>query len=85
MDDLLTAKEAARKLKVTERTLKTWLREGKLHGLKAGRAWRIRESDLRAFLERQTDEDMDDIAAAEEALADPVRIPHDQVRRELGL
>jgi excisionase family DNA binding protein len=85
MEDLLTVKEAATKLKVSERTIKNWLRQGTLHGLKAGKVWRIKESELEAFLEGQTEEDLDDAAALNEALADPVRIPHEEVRRELGL
>ncbi len=37
------------------------------------------EARLRAI------EDASDVAAAEAALADPVRIPYEQVRREMGL
>lgn len=43
-------------------------------------------ADLRRLrkLEREA-EDRDDVAAARAALADPARIPHEQVRRELDL
>lgn len=40
---------------------------------------------LEAFIEGGNEEDRDDADALNEALADPVRIPHEQVRRELGL
>jgi excisionase family DNA binding protein len=58
MEDLYTVKEAAAKLKVSDRAVLDWLRAGKLHGLRAGKAWRIKESDLEAFLHepRESDE-----------------------------
>jgi hypothetical protein len=34
---------------------------------------------------RQNDEDEDDVRAAQEALRDPERMSHEDVRRELGL
>jgi excisionase family DNA binding protein len=40
------------RMRVTQRTVYTWLRQGALRGLKAGRAWRIRDADMQAFLER---------------------------------
>lgn len=47
---LLTVEEAADRLAVAVRTIREWLRTGKLAGVKAGRLWRIREEDLEAFL-----------------------------------
>ena len=49
-EELLTLKEAAALLKVTTRTLFTWLRRGDLKGHKAGRGWRIKRSAIDAFL-----------------------------------
>jgi excisionase family DNA binding protein len=49
-DQLLTPVEAAARLKVSRLTLGDWLRSGKLKGVKVGRLWRVRESDLEAFL-----------------------------------
>ena len=49
---LLTPAEVATRLNVSLVTVGRWLREGKLKGLKVGRQWRVRESDLEAFLER---------------------------------
>jgi excisionase family DNA binding protein len=85
MEDLLTVKEVASKLRVSERTVKNWLRQGALHGLKAGKAWRIKGSELEAFLEGRAAEDLDDIAAAEAAMAEGKPRPYEEVRRELGL
>ncbi len=49
-DQLLTPVEAAARLKVSRLTVGDWLRSGKLKGVKVGRLWRVRESDLEAFL-----------------------------------
>lgn len=52
MERLLTPEEAARRLSVSPKGVKNWLRQGKLRGLKVGRLWRITESDLRAFVDQ---------------------------------
>lgn len=53
MDEkLLTIKEAAEYLRISEVTLKRHLYSGKLKGLKAGRQWRIRKSDIEEYLRR---------------------------------
>jgi excisionase family DNA binding protein len=49
-DELLTPEEAAARLKISRLTLGDWLRSGKIKGLKVGRLWRIRESELESFL-----------------------------------
>jgi excisionase family DNA binding protein len=49
-EPLLTPKQAAARLLVSEKAVLDWLRLGKLKGVKAGRQWRIRERDLEAFL-----------------------------------
>lgn len=48
---LLTPEEAAERLVVSPKTIRDWLRQGKLKGVKTGKLWRIRERDLEAFLE----------------------------------
>jgi excisionase family DNA binding protein len=46
-DELLTVPEAAQRLKVNAETVRRWLREGVLTGVKLGkRQWRVRTSDL---------------------------------------
>ncbi len=49
-DEYLTPEEVAVRLKVAERTVYGWLRSGRLHGVKLGRLWRVREGDLDVFL-----------------------------------
>jgi excisionase family DNA binding protein len=51
MEELLTLKEAAARLKVTPKTVKEWLYSGGLKGYKAGRQWRITPAAIQAFLE----------------------------------
>ena len=48
--ELLTPEEVANRLRVTRRTVYTWLKLGRLRGLRAGKGWRIRPADLDAFL-----------------------------------
>jgi excisionase family DNA binding protein len=92
MADVLTIEEAAEELRVQPKTVREWLRTGRLEGIKAGRLWRIRREEWERFLKASTtrrkepiDEDLDDIAAAEEALAEGQPRPYEEVRRELGL
>jgi excisionase family DNA binding protein len=47
---LLTVEEVAGLLRLHQNSVKRLLREGKLAGIKAGRAWRIRREALLAFL-----------------------------------
>jgi excisionase family DNA binding protein len=51
MDDLLTAEQAAAILQLSPKTIKDWLRAGKLTGCKIGRAWRVKPADLEAFIQ----------------------------------
>lgn len=47
----MTPAQVAEVLAIKEKTVLGWLRQGKLKGVRVGRLWRIRESDLTAFLE----------------------------------
>lgn len=49
-EELLTPEEVASRLRVTRRTIYTWLKLGRMRGVRAGKLWRIRPSDLEAFL-----------------------------------
>lgn len=51
MDKLLTLKETAKILRVSERTIMRYLKSGKLKGSKLGQ-WRIEQSDLEDFLNK---------------------------------
>jgi excisionase family DNA binding protein len=55
-DDLLTPEEVAEQLRVTLPTVYAWLKMGRLHGLRAGKFWRIRPADLEAFLNPSPEE-----------------------------
>jgi excisionase family DNA binding protein len=57
-DRMLTPEEVAERLAVTPNTVRGWLREGTLRGVKLGkRVWRINENDLHMYIccEQQTD------------------------------
>jgi len=53
-EDILTIKEVADYLKVTERTLYRLAQEGKLPAFKVGGSWRFRREDLDRWIEEQT-------------------------------
>jgi excisionase family DNA binding protein len=55
MEELFTVLEVAERPKVPQRTIKRWLLSGQLHGLKAGRKWRVRPSAIEQFLQVSTD------------------------------
>ena len=42
--------EVAERLRVTRTTVYAWLKSGRLRGLRAGKAWRIRTKDLESFM-----------------------------------
>lgn len=44
---LYTLQEVAKILKVSERTLYRWIKDGKLKAHKVGRNWRVKEEDLK--------------------------------------
>jgi len=56
MDKLLTPEQAAEILGVKLRTMREWLRTGRIKGVKAGALWRIRENDLEAFIKEPNKE-----------------------------
>ncbi|MBE3584431.1 MAG: helix-turn-helix domain-containing protein [Limnochordaceae bacterium] len=99
MDRLLTPEEAAEILAVSPKSIREWLRKGKLKGLRAGRLWRIREGDLEAFLdpvlqaletapeddEPLTEEDRKAVAEAEKAIVQGKTRPWEEVKREMRL
>jgi excisionase family DNA binding protein len=50
-EEILTLKEVADYLKLTEKTAYRLAAEGKLPGFKVGGAWRFRSADLEAWIE----------------------------------
>lgn len=51
---LMTPEQAADYLAVAPKTMRDWLRTGRIRGVKVGRLWRVRLSDLEAFIEEPT-------------------------------
>ena len=49
-EKVYTPEGAAEALLVSPKTIRDWLRAGRLKGIKIGRLWRVRESDLEEFL-----------------------------------
>jgi excisionase family DNA binding protein len=53
MDDILTLKELSDYLKVAEKTLYGYAREGRIPAMKIGSAWRFRKDEIEAWLDEQ--------------------------------
>lgn len=51
LKELYTLKETAQALKVSERTIHRYIRDGKLEAHKIGQAWRIPEESLKSLYE----------------------------------
>jgi acetyl-CoA synthetase len=49
-----TPEEFARKISVHPQSVRLWLREGNIKGVKLGRIWRIPESEAQKFLSQLT-------------------------------
>jgi excisionase family DNA binding protein len=56
MEKLLTTQEIADYLGLTQRTIYTYIQSGSLRAIKIGREWRIKESELEAFINRGSGE-----------------------------
>lgn len=52
-DDILTIKEVAVYLKLTERTLYRLVQEGQVPGFKVGNSWRFKRADIERWIEDQ--------------------------------
>lgn len=53
-DDIMTIREVAQFLKLTEKTAYRFAIEGKIPGFKVGGAWRFRKSALEQWMDSQT-------------------------------
>lgn len=77
-----TVEQAAAALSLDRDTLRRWLRQGRIGGFKAGTDWRLQQTDLDAFIERNrnsyrpergqpdTDDDDAELVAEAEAVLD---------------
>jgi excisionase family DNA binding protein len=52
-DEIMTLKELADYLKIAEKTLYLYAREGRIPAIKIGSAWRFRRADIDGWLEKQ--------------------------------
>jgi excisionase family DNA binding protein len=57
IEQILTLKEVAAYLKLTEKTAYRLAAEKKLPGFKVGGSWRFKSSDLEAWIEKQKDKE----------------------------
>lgn len=64
-EKLLTVQDVAERLQVAERTVREWLRDGRIRGRNlGGRAgWRVHPADLDAFIQGLEDNQRGKIAA----------------------
>ena len=53
-EKLYTVNEVAEILKIDPHTIRQWLKEGTINGIRLGRYWRIRERDLKELYETGT-------------------------------
>jgi len=51
-DRLLTPEEVAERLAIKPKTVRDYLRAGKLPSVKIGKLWRVRESDLQEIMKK---------------------------------
>ncbi len=51
--EILTLQEAAHLLKVSDATLRSWIKAGKIPALKEGRAYRIKRMDIEKRFKKQ--------------------------------
>lgn len=52
MNELLTVEQLIKLLKVSKMTIYRYIKARKLHAIKAGRDYRVKQSDFNAFLEK---------------------------------
>jgi excisionase family DNA binding protein len=55
-DDVLTTGEAIEYLKISKPTFLRYIRLGRIRATKAGKGWRVLQSELYRFLKGETDE-----------------------------
>ncbi len=53
--ELLTVKEVAKKLKISEVTVRRWIKKDKLKAIRIGRDYRIKKKNFKEFLDSPPD------------------------------
>ena len=52
VEQIYTTEQVAKLLQIHPLTVLKYIKQGKLHGIKLGRVYRIRESDIQNFLDK---------------------------------
>jgi excisionase family DNA binding protein len=52
MEEFLTLKDVADRLKVSVKTVRRWVKSGQLRGIRAGKQWRVPESAIEEFVRK---------------------------------
>ncbi len=68
-DQYQTVREVAERLKISEATVRLWIRSGELRAIDIGKGWRIADSDFDAFLNNHATRARPDAAAPEDRSA----------------
>lgn len=53
VEQIYTTEQVAKLLQIHPLTVLKYIKQGKMHGIKLGRIYRIRESDLQKFLDQE--------------------------------
>lgn len=53
MEELLTAEDVARILRLNITTVREMLQAGKIEGFKIGRQWKVKQESLRRYIDEQ--------------------------------
>jgi excisionase family DNA binding protein len=69
MSEMITLDQAVRLLDTSRPTFYRWLNEGKLKGVKIGRKWQFRRTDVEALLQPTTSESRELVRELEQAIA----------------
>jgi excisionase family DNA binding protein len=51
-DGFYTVEDVAKRLRVTAKTVRTWISQRRLTAFRVGREWRLREVDVQAFIDQ---------------------------------
>jgi excisionase family DNA binding protein len=59
MEELLTTEDVARILRISEYTAREMCKRGEIKSKKIGRNWKVKQEDLREYIDRQPEESQD--------------------------
>ena len=56
MKKIFTPDQVAKELSISVRTVRKWLRDGKIRGVKIGKSWRVSEAELERLMNPEKEE-----------------------------